>query len=164
MLQYTGTAAPLFWKGSPRAIVFDITAIKEKLANTHLPCYVMEDFRGRIGVSNEGELVSEGRGLKVLAMTTAMTAEQLGDASFKRDYNLKHCYKTGAMANGIASEALVIAMGQANMIGSFGAAGLVPRRVNQAIDKIQAALPTQTYAFNLINSPTEKALEEALTS
>ena len=51
-------------------------------------------------------------------------------------------------------------MGQAEMIGSFGAAGLVPRRVNQAIDEIQANLPTQAYAFNLIHSPNEKALEE----
>jgi len=63
------------------------------------------------------------------------------------------------MANGIASEALVIAMGKAALIGSFGAAGLVPRRVNEAIDKIQSSLPTQAYAFNLIHSPSEKALE-----
>ena len=147
------------WKGSPRAIAFDEAGIKEKLANTHLPCYIVKDFGDRIGISNEGEITQEGKGLQLLAMVPPLTAAQLGDPTFQGDYQLKYCYKTGAMANGIASEALVIAMGKAALIGSFGAAGLVPRRVNEAIDTIQTALPTQSYAFNLIHSPNEKALE-----
>lgn len=159
-LTHTGKPLPLNWKGSPRSIAFDAQGIQEKLKNTHLPCYVVKDFGGRIGVTNEGEIAAEGRGQEMLAMVAPLTAQQLGDPTFQEDYKVKYGYKTGAMANGIASEELVIAMGQANMIGSFGAAGLVPKRVNQAIDKIQAALPVQPYAFNLINSPTEKALEE----
>ncbi len=156
---YIGNGISSNWKGSPRAIAFDEASIKEKLANTHLPCYIVKDFGDRIGVSNEGEITQEGKGLQLLAMVPPLTAAQLGDPTFQRDYQLKYCYKTGAMANGIASEALVIAMGKAALIGSFGAAGLVPRRVNEAIDTIQAALPTQSYAFNLIHSPNEKALE-----
>ena len=159
-LKHIGNPLPLNWKGSPRSIAFDAAGIQEKLNNTHLPCYVVKDFAGRIGVTNEGEIAAEGRGQEMLAMVAPLTATQLGDPTFQEDYKVKYGYKTGAMANGIASEELVIAMGQANMIGSFGAAGLVPRRVNQAIDKIQATLPAQAYAFNLINSPTEKALEE----
>lgn len=159
-LKYDGTPQQLFWKGSPRDIVFDAAAIQEKLSATNKPCYILQDFRGRIGASNDGELVSEGRGLQVLAMTNPMTASQLGDSSFQKDYNLKYAYKTGAMANGIASEELVIAIGKAGFLGSFGAAGLVPARVLQAIEKIQGALPTQSYAFNLIHSPNEPALEE----
>ena len=158
-ISYNGTPQPLFWKGSPRDIVFDAESIREKLNRTNLPCYVMEDFQGRIGVSNSGELVSEGRGLQVLAMTPPMTASQLGDPTFKEDYNLKYAYKTGAMANGIASEELVIAVGKAGFLGSYGAAGQVPERVLQGIDKIQTARPTQSYAFNLIHSPNEEALE-----
>ena len=64
------------------------------------------------------------------------------------------------MANGIASADLVISLGKANLLGSFGAAGLIPSRVKEAIDQIQSALGDKTYAFNLIHSPTEKALEE----
>jgi hypothetical protein len=37
------------------------------------------------------------------------------------------------MANGIASEELVIALGKENILSSFGAAGLVPERIKQAI-------------------------------
>ncbi|MFK7807043.1 MAG: PfaD family polyunsaturated fatty acid/polyketide biosynthesis protein [Saprospiraceae bacterium] len=158
-ITYNGTPQQLFWKGSPRDIVFEPEQIREKLNNTEAPCYVMKDFRGRIGVANGGELVSSGRGLQVLAMMPPMTAEQLGDPTFRTDYNLKYAYKTGAMANGIASAELVIAIGKAKLLGSFGAAGLVPKRVNEAIEQIQNALPTETYAFNLIHSPVEEALE-----
>ncbi len=158
-LDYFGVLQPLFWKGSPRDIVFDTENIQEKLKQTDKPCYVMRDFQGRIGISNSGELVSEGRGLQVLAMTPPMTASQLGDPTFREDYHLKYAYKTGAMANGIASEEMVIAIGKANLLGSYGSAGLVPERVFQAIERIQSELPNNSYAFNLIHSPTEEALE-----
>lgn len=158
-ISYHGTPQQLFWKGSPRNIVFDAEGIKEKLQQTDKPCYVMKDFQGRIGMSTSGELVSEGRGLQVLAIASPMTAGQLGDPTFIRDYGLKYAYKTGAMANGIASEELVIAIGKAELLGSYGAAGQVPDRVLQAIEKIQKELPKQSYAFNLIHSPNEEALE-----
>ena len=158
-IKFNGTPQNLFWKGSPRDIVFDAEGIYAKIQQTDKPCYVMKDFQGRIGVSNSGELVSEGRGLQVLAMTSPMTASQFGDSDFRKDYRLKYAYKTGAMANNIASEEMVIAIGKAGFLGSYGAAGLVPQRVFQAIEKIQAELPHQSYAFNLIHSPNEEALE-----
>ncbi len=159
ILTHTGTPLSLYWQGSPRDIVFDAAGIKEKLQRTDLPCYVMRDFNGRIGVSNGGALVAEGRGLQVLAMANPMTAAQLGDPGFRADYGLKYAYKTGAMANGIASADLVIAMGKAGLLGSFGAAGLVPERIRKELDAIQSTLPTETYAVNLIHSPVEAALE-----
>jgi PfaD family protein len=64
------------------------------------------------------------------------------------------------MANGIASEEMVIALGKQAFLGSFGAAGLTPDRVEEAIVRIQEALPQGPYAFNLIHSPTEPALEQ----
>ena len=149
----------LYWKGSPRAISFDSESMREKLMNLDQACFVLKDFRGRLGVANGGEFSTEGPGLEVEAMVAPMTASQLGDPSFREDYQLKYAYKTGAMANGIASEALVTAIGKAGFLGSFGAAGLVPDRVKKAINEIQTNLPNQSYAFNLINSPTEEALE-----
>ena len=160
-MNFTGTPQQLFWQGSPRDIVFDIDSIREKLEQTDKPCYVMKDFNGRIGLSNTGALVSEGRGLQVLAITSPMTAAQLGDPTFCTDYNLKYAYKTGAMANGIASADLVIAIGKANLLASYGAAGQIPEKIIESLDKIQANLPYQTYAVNLIHSPSEPALEEA---
>ncbi len=160
-IDFNGTPQQLYWQGSPRDIIFDIDGIREKLQSTDKPCYVLKDFNGRIGASNGGALVAEGRGLQVLAMTNPMTAAQLGDPSFCKDYKLKYAYKTGAMANGIASAELVIAIGQANLLASYGAAGQVPAKIIASIDKIQSKLPHQTYAVNLIHSPSEPALESA---
>ena len=150
----------LLWKGSPRALAFDEAGMAEKLANTDQNCFVVKDFAGRIGITNEGEVTSDGNWLELLAVAPAVGPEDLGDATFRQDYNIKYCYKTGAMANGIASADLVISLGKANLLGSFGAAGLIPSRVKEAIDQIQRELGDRTYAFNLIHSPTEKALEE----
>ncbi len=65
----------------------------------------------------------------------------------------------GAMANAIASVDMVIALGKKGLMGSFGAAGLVRSKLESAVDQIQAALPNGPYAFNLIHSPNEPALE-----
>ena len=83
----------------------------------------------------------------------------LGDPEFCRSHGTRYAYHAGAMANGIASEELVIALGQQGILASFGAAGLVPSRIEAAIQKIHQALPNGTYAFNLIHSPSEPALE-----
>ena len=158
-LRYSGTSDQQRWKGSPRAVTFDAGEMEVRLKDTGRPCFIVRDFRGRIGVAQDGEIVPEGNGLHLLAMAPALGPQQLGDPAFRQDYDLKYAYKIGAMANGIASEALVIAVGRARLLGSFGAAGLVPARVRQAIEKIKAALPDRTYAFNLIHSPNEEALE-----
>lgn len=94
------------------------------------------------------------------AMVPAFNPAALGDSAFCKAHGLKFPLYAGAMANGIASEELVINMGKAGMLGSFGAAGLVPARVEQAIERIQAALPNGPYCFNLIHSPSEPALEQ----
>ena len=150
----------LKWIGSPREISFDIKGMSDKLKNTAIPCYVVKDLSGRIGITNTGTIQSQGKGLFLKAIVPAFTAEDFGDASFKEDHLLKYAYKGGAMANGIASTDMVIALGKNQMIGSFGAAGMIPARVKEAIATIQKALPTQAYACNLIHSPIEKALEE----
>ncbi len=160
MITFKGNKQALYWKGSPRSISFDSAGIQQKLKNTAGNCFIVEDHAGRIGVANAGNLSTEDRGLQLLAMVAPLEAQQLGDSSFRQDYALKYAYKTGAMANGIASEELVIAMGKAGLIGSFGAAGLIPSRVEKAIKTIQAALPNESYAVNLIHSPNEPALEE----
>jgi len=64
------------------------------------------------------------------------------------------------MANAIASEEFVIALGNSGFMGSFGAGGCVPARIEKAINTIKEALPGKPYAFNLINSPFEPALEQ----
>ncbi len=92
----------------------------------------------------------------------ACPLEHLGDPSFRADHGLRYAYVTGAMANGIGSADIVEAMGRAGMLGVFGAAGLSPKRVEAAIDRIQHNLGQTPYGFNLIHSPNEPGLENAV--
>jgi trans-AT polyketide synthase, acyltransferase and oxidoreductase domains len=89
----------------------------------------------------------------------AVPIEVLGDADFRKTYGVRCAFYAGAMANAIASVEMVIALGKAGLLGSFGAAGLIRARLESAVDEIQSALPNGPYAFNLIHSPNEEALE-----
>lgn len=85
----------------------------------------------------------------------------LGSADFKRDYNLKYAYMTGAMYRGIASKEMVVRMGKAGMMGFFGAGGLKLPQIADAILYIQQELSQgQSYGMNLVHNPTEPEVEE----
>ncbi|HEX4200265.1 MAG TPA: hypothetical protein VHY59_02015, partial [Chthoniobacterales bacterium] len=92
---------------------------------------------------------------------TTPSPEQLGSAGFKKAFGIRYAYMAGSMANGIASEELVIALGQRGFLSSFGAAGLPVERIREAIRRIQAALPQGPYLFNLIYNPADPASEMA---
>jgi len=66
------------------------------------------------------------------------------------------------MARGIATAEMVIALGRVGCLGFFGAAGLSLQEVEAALHTISAALPDAPWGSNLIHSPEEPALEEAL--
>ena len=124
--------------------------------------------QGRYAVARGGEAVlgatarrNEGA-LPLVAYVSPCPPERLGDDSFCRDHGIQYPYVAGAMANGISSEEMVEAMGHGGMLGFFGSAGLSLQRVEAAIDRLQANLGDRPYGFNLINSPNEKGLEEAV--
>jgi len=122
------------------------------------PCYVVRN-QGQIGLCTDEAFHTPSGEAELLAQAPAVQPHQLGDPGFLADHQVGLPYMTGAMANGIACEELVITMGQAGLLGSFGAAGLVPSRIEEAIQRTQHALPQGPYAFNLIHSPNEDALE-----
>lgn len=107
----------------------------------------------------EGSAASEMRPL--WAVVPPLAPDQLGDPAFRAQHQLKYAYMTGAMANGIASADIVIAMGQAGMLGSFGAAGLSLERIREGVTRIQSALKDRPFAVNLIHSPNEPGHESA---
>ncbi|MCF2150587.1 PfaD family polyunsaturated fatty acid/polyketide biosynthesis protein [Desmonostoc muscorum LEGE 12446] len=150
------------WKGSLESISFEQEAIKNKLMVLDKPCYVVK-VAGKIGVTNEGYLSPTDNTtttqIELLTFAPPVRIQQLGDPNFLSFHGVKYAYTTGAMAGGIASEEMVIALGKAQILSSFGAGGLSPDRLEAAINKIQQALPQGPYAFNLIHSPSEPAIE-----
>lgn len=102
-------------------------------------------------------------GERVAGFLPAARLENLGDETFCRDHRLRYPCYAGAMANGIGSVELVEAMARAGMLGIFGAAGLAPAVVAAAIDRLERSLGNEyAYGFNLIHSPSEPALENAV--
>ena len=109
----------------------------------------------------EGTLVPESEeAFPVMGYVPPLGPEQLGDPDFCRDLGIRFPYLAGAMANGIGSVEIVCAMGEAGMLGFFGAAGLRPAHVSQAIERIQATLGSKTYGVNLIHAPQDPQWEE----
>ena len=76
----------------------------------------------------------------LVAALPALYPEWLGDRSFLEVHGLRFPYVAGAMANGIATTDLVIAMARAGMLGFFGAAGLTVPRIREGLDRLEAAL------------------------
>ena len=160
-LRITGQRARLFSSGDaiPDAIVYDEAGMHTHLKRLDQACYVVRTPQG-IGTAcgAPSAVFAEGVG-EIIAVSLPVNPEYLGDPAFLGTYGLRYAYMTGSMANAISSEAMVIALGQKGMLGAFGAGGLVPDRLEAAIQHIQQALPEGPYAFNLIHSPVEPALE-----
>ncbi|MDM8516297.1 PfaD family polyunsaturated fatty acid/polyketide biosynthesis protein [Desulfobacterales bacterium HSG16] len=146
------------WPVQKKEVSFDSREIKKRLSNLENPCYIVKG-NGILGISTTKTDMYKVETLETRAYAPAFQPEQLGDPGFKTTYGTKYCYYAGAMANGIASEEMVIALGKAGFLASFGAGGLVPERIEVAIQRIQQALPNGPYCFNLIHSPAEPALE-----
>ena len=154
-------ASMLGWTGPATSIAYDAEGMSARLHKLDRPCYVVRNGHG-LGVTNAGSITpSTSDGFELVASVPSVTARHLGDAAFRQVYSLDYAYMTGSMANAIASEAMVTALGQAGMLGAFGAGGLTPDRLEAAIKHVQGVLPEGPYAFNLIHSPNEPALERA---
>lgn len=96
-----------------------------------------------------------------MGIVPACPPDYLGDPGFLQDHGVRLACYAGAMAGGIASEELVIALGRAGLLGIFGAGGLGVDRIATAIDRIQRALPQGPYGFNLLHSPGDPQAEMA---
>lgn len=132
------------------------------LARLDAPVYAYRDASGELGLSCEGRLSTEAEAgaFPVVASVPALPPEQLGDAHFRQAHGVRYAYIAGAMAGGIGSAEIVIAMARAGMLGFFGAGGVALPRIEEAILKVQRALDAgQSYGFNLLHSPFDPAAE-----
>lgn len=151
------------WDGEPDQISFDSEGIARALGRVDAPCFAVS-HRGAVGLtaSGCGALGDPGAELPLYGYTAPCRASALGDPSFAAEHRLRFNYVAGAMAGGIASVELVQAMARAGMLGFFGAAGLGLDVVEAAIDRLQTTLLDRPWGSNLIHSPYEPRLEEAI--
>lgn len=160
----THSAAALgSWRGPQESLRQIASGLAELLRGVDRPVYVVGPGPG-LACTDTGEATLGGTlaTSPLLGFAAPCRPEALGDASFRADHGVRYAYMAGAMANGIASEPLVEAMARAGMLGIFGAAGLSPARVAQAVERLQSALGTIPHGYNLIHSPNESHLEDAI--
>ena len=78
---------------------------------------------------------------------------RLGSPEFRAEYGVKYAYTAGAMYKAIASEALVVAMARAGMIGYFGTGGLKLSKIDDAIRSIKSQINgNQPFGMNLLHN------------
>lgn len=149
----------IIWQGEKDTIHFSKDDIQRAILDLEQRIWAVQ-VQGDLGIACGGTSGPGSDGVQILGSAPPLTMEMLGDRRFCQTYGTKYAYYTGAMANGIATEELVITLGREGFMGSFGAGGLGPARIETAIQKIKEALPEGPYAFNLLNSPNELSLEE----
>ena len=132
----------------------------DTVARIREPLHLLRDpatgeITARIGAGDRA------RGEDIHGVIPPLYPEWLGDRSFQEDHGTRFAYAAGAMANGIATPALVAAMARHGMLGFFGAAGLPFDRVVEGVEQIRRLLPDPAlpWGANLIHAPEEPELE-----
>ncbi len=116
----------------------------------------------QLGVRFEGD-PGFGDGAMV-ARLAPIYPEWLGDRGFLEAHAIRFPYVVGEMARGIATAEMVIAAGQAGLLGFYGAAGQTPERIEAETARISAALEpaARSWGSNLIHTPDDPALEQKI--
>lgn len=149
------------------------------LARLDVPIAAMQDHAGRIALIDASGVAARpgpgpgpgnpdpgsvgAGGQTMLGWAPALPPGALGDPGFLHAHGVRYPYIAGALANGVGSVDMVVAMARADMMGGFGAAGLDLATIEQAMVDIQTALAGRTnYLSNIVHSPLDPARELAL--
>jgi len=130
-----------------------VADLRQALHTTDQVLFVTAD-----GVYTRGQ---HGAGVPLLGVVPAVSSADLGDPSFCASHGVRAAYVSGAMAGGIASPEIVIAMAKAGLIGFYGAGGLPMEQVTKQVKAIKAELGDLPAGFNLLHNPVEPKVEEA---
>jgi trans-AT polyketide synthase/acyltransferase/oxidoreductase domain-containing protein len=150
------------WIGEDRSIKSSPSEILAALRNLSSACYLLDNndvVQAALGGSfSTGDETKDAN--PVVAALRPVSPVDFGDPGFLENHHIKSAYMAGSMANAISGIELVTTLGKAGYLASYGAGGVSPGRLIEAIKTIQAQLPDGPYAFNLIHSPQEPALEQ----
>lgn len=124
------------------------------------PLFVVEESDGRHAWFTAG-LHGKGAGQrKLVASVPTMGPESLGSDAFRSAHGVKWCIVAGAMAGGISSADLVLAMAKEGLLGFFGAGGLPLAAVEEALQRVSSEAGDGAWGFNLLHNPAEPGVEE----
>ena len=160
------------WTGPNEALSLtqsDLLASAHRVRSTTY--VVVNSSSGKLGDAQGGATTSELSGSSGLG-TARHAASNLSRVAWRSQLR-RRCTEFASPTSLVpwptasARPMLWIAMARAGMLGFFGAAGLSPQRVVEALDALEAALGRADdgglpWGSNLIHSPNEPAIEEAV--
>jgi trans-AT polyketide synthase, acyltransferase and oxidoreductase domains len=112
-------------------------------------------------VTHRGLADGRGGGDDVIGVIPAMDPGLLGSASFRAAHGTRGNLVAGAMAGGIGSTQIVVAMARAGLLGFFGAGGLPLEDVEGAVKLVTGLVDDGApFGFNLLHNPVEPPMEE----
>ncbi len=156
----------LLWMPSDNSEYHDLSELPGALKNISRPLVIVQAEAGPVlvdsGTIQFDTVKDESKYYPVVAYASPAAVQNLGNQQFCLDHNIKFPYMAGAMANAIASVEMVEAMANANMLASFGAAGLQLSEIESAITRLKDSLADKTFCINLIYTPGVKGHEEAV--
>ena len=134
MIAHAGVVA-----SSPRAIIDAVGRPREAVRVIRQASGAISvavgGYSGPSGLGANG--AGEGLDEELVGWLPPLYPEWLGDRGFLEAHGVRFPYVSGAMANGIATPRLVVAMARAGMLSFFGAAGL-------SFDAVEAGQPLVT--------------------
>ncbi len=154
------------WHRGQSHPAFDTPPLIEGIHRFREPTHVVREAPdGRIGVAFGGTVDPSGQAGDYLHLATLppLYPEWLGDRSFNEAHGTRFPYVGGAMANGIASPPMVIALARQGMLGFLGTAGLSLPKMREYIEVTRQELADTglPWGANLIHSPQHPAMEMA---
>lgn len=157
----------LGWRPRERAAAFDPAGIAAVCALPREPAHILRhplDGRLGLGLGGAPEAQVDGETWPLIGSLPPLYPEWLGDRAFCEVHGTRFAYVGGAMANGIASVAMVEALARGGCLAFYGAAGLSLPRIEAAVDALSNSLGSAglPWGVNLIHSPNEPRHEMAV--
>ena len=141
---------------SPEALVSAAARCRETV-------HILRSGTGDLAVAF-GERVEALDGYSLFATLPPVYPEWLGSSEFLETHRVRFPYVSGAMAHGIASPRLVLAMARAELLAFYGSAGVAPADVEANVIGIRRELDElgASWGSDLIHTPHDPTLEEKL--
>ncbi len=151
-----------WWQGESDSLA--LGQDKESLLSALTTSYYVVYQAGQVQLQTKGQLTRHfvPGAQPCLGILPAVNQQKLGDVGFAQRHQVKTSYMAGAMANGISSTDLVIAMGKAGYLAAFGSGGLRLSAIEQALKVLCQALPQGPFAMNLLHNPHNSDEEMAI--
>ena len=155
-----------FLKARQNQIVFNQQDFKSIIHDIRSPVHLVYEPNARVlGLAVSGEISSNNNGgLPLIASFPAIYPEWLGDRSFTEAHKLRFAYVGGAMARGITSSQMVIALAKTGMLGFLGTGGMGIEQIEKELQFLSTTLTplNLSWGANLLHTPHDLQREHTI--